>query len=156
MLLHGSRSSNHHRSFMGQCPLLVIALACVLWRLPSSPSKKRLEQGNIDSTSHERQKLARIDFLGAFLLAGSIVTLLLILDSGSKINSALNISVLVVLLGVLLASFGWVESRWASETIFPLSLLANRDVVTSYFIAALQVGAQCGVCVAWLQVSCEM
>ena len=138
--------SNHHRSFYGQCPPLLLALALMVWRLPPSPSTKRLGQDDSMSPSRESSKLARIDFLGAILLAGTIITFLLILDLGSKRGSAPKISVLAVLVVVLGGFLVWVEKRWAREPIFPLSLLANRDVVTSYLLAALQIAAQSGVC----------
>jgi hypothetical protein len=145
MLQHYS-ISNHHRSFYGQCPPLLLALALVVWRLPPSPSTRRSGQDDSKSPSRESSKLARIDFLGAILLAGTIITFLLILDNlGSKRDSAPKISVLAVLVVVLCGFLVWVEKRWAREPIFPLSLLANRDVVTSYLIAALQVAAQSGV-----------
>jgi hypothetical protein len=145
MLQHYS-ISNHHRSFYGQCPPLLLALALMVWRLPPSSSTRRSGQDDSGSPSRESSKLARIDFLGAILLAGTIITLLLILDLGSKRGSAPKISVLAVLAVVLCGFFVLVEKRWAREPIFPLSLLANRDVVTSYLIAALQVSAQSGVC----------
>jgi hypothetical protein len=151
MLQHYS-ISNHHRSFYGQCPPLLLALALVVWRLPPSPSTRRSGQDDSKSPSRESSKLARIDFLGAILLAGAIITFLLILDLGSKRDSALKISVLAVLVVVLCGFLVWVEKRWAREPIFPLSLLANRDVVTSYLTAALQIAAQSGV---WSDLSSE-
>lgn len=142
MLQHYS-ISNHHRSFYGQCPPLLLALALVVWRLPPT---RRSGQDDSKSPSRESSKLARIDFLGAILLAGTIITFLLILDLGSKRDSAPKISVLAVLVVVLCGFLVWVEKRWAREPIFPLSLLAHRDVVTSYLMAALQIAAQSGVC----------
>ena len=147
MLQHYS-ISNHHRSFYGQCPPLLFALAFVARRLPPSPSTRKSRQDDSKSPSCESSKLARIDFLGAILLAGAIITFLLILDLGSKRGSTPKISVLAVLVVVLCGFLVWVEKCWAREPIFPLSLLANRDVITSYLIAALQVAAQSGVCLA--------
>lgn len=40
-----------------------------------------------------------------------------------------------------------VEGFWAKEPIFPLRLLLNRDVVTSYINLAFQTGAQGAVCI---------
>jgi hypothetical protein len=127
-----------------------MALALLLWKLPSSSPTTRVEEDEPDSPSHKNTKLARIDFLGAVLLASAIVTFLLILNLGPKVDSAQTISTLVLLLAVLGGFFVWVESRQASQAIFPLSLLTNRDVVTAYLIAALQVGAQCGVSTTYL------
>lgn len=39
-----------------------------------------------------------------------------------------------------------VEGFWAKEPIFPLRLLLNRDVVTSYVNLGFQSGAQMAVC----------
>lgn len=133
---------NSCRSFYGQCPPLLLALVLILWKLPPSATTKE-EQS--ESTSRSSSRLARIDFLGAFLLAGTIISLLFLLDLASKRTAISVIVVLAVLVVLLCGSFVWVESRWAREPIFPLSLFSNRDVVTSYLIVALQIAAQSGV-----------
>ena len=54
----------------------------------------------------------------------------------------------VVLLGTALVTgqlFFLVEGFWAKELIFPLRLLLNRDVVTSYINVGFQAGAQMAV-----------
>jgi hypothetical protein len=81
------------------------------------------------------------------LLASSITAFLLFLDLGGK-TFPWNSPATFVLGGTsiaLCASFALVERFWASEPVFPLHLLANRDVVTSYLVAALQIAAQLGV-----------
>jgi hypothetical protein len=45
----------------------------------------------------------------------------------------------------LYVGFLLVERFWTIEPIFPLHLLANREVVTSYLIARLQVAGQTAV-----------
>jgi hypothetical protein len=52
---------------------------------------------------------------------------------------------ILTLLGVSLVAgnaFLLVEGFWAKEPIFPLRLLLNRDVLTSYTNIAFQTGAQ--------------
>lgn len=41
--------------------------------------------------------------------------------------------------------FGLAESYWASEPIFPVRLLVNRKVISSYLIVFFQCGAQMSV-----------
>jgi hypothetical protein len=135
--------NNRRRSFLGQCPPLLMALALLLWKLPASSPPTRVDEDEVPV--QKKSKLARIDFLGASLLASTIVTFLLILNLGPRADSAQTISILAVILVVLIALFILVERRRVSQAIFPLSLLTNRDVITAYLIAALQVGAQCGV-----------
>jgi hypothetical protein len=52
---------------------------------------------------------------------------------------------ILLLLGasvVALNIFVIVEGLWAKEPIFPLRLLLNRDVITSYMNLGFQTGAQ--------------
>ena len=89
----------------------------------------------------------RVDFLGAASLASSIIAFILFLDLGGK-SFPWNSPVTYVLGGASIAScasFALVERFWASEPVFPLHLLANRDVVTSYLIVGLQFAGQVGV-----------
>lgn len=57
-----------------------------------------------------------------------------------KLLSLLGISVAAGILFVLEEGF------WAKEPIFPLRLLRNRDVLTSYINLGFQSGAQMAVC----------
>jgi hypothetical protein len=94
-------------------------------------------------------KLRRIDFLGAILFPTSLVCGLLVLQLAGQ-HTSWNDPTILVLLGASLVSgysFLLVESFWAKEPIFPLRLLRNRDVVTSYINLGFQSGAQIAVSV---------
>jgi len=125
------------RSFLGQCPPTLLAISLVLWklRIPSLESPTKQSQFS---------KLRRIDFIGAILLTISIVCGLLVLQFGGQAMLWTSSKVLT-LLGVSLVAgnaFLLVEGFWAKEPIFPLRLLLNRDVLTSYTNIAFQTGAQ--------------
>lgn len=52
---------------------------------------------------------------------------------------------LVALSASLEILFLLVEAYWAKEPIFPIRLILHWDVLTSYLISGLQIGAQSGV-----------
>jgi hypothetical protein len=91
-----------------------------------------------------KEKLMRIDFLGAFLMCAMIVTFLLPLSMGGvqipwahpAVGSLFGMSAVLAIL------FGYVEMKVAKEPIFPLYLLGRRDVILPYAILALQNIAQ--------------
>ncbi|THV48021.1 hypothetical protein BGAL_0273g00160 [Botrytis galanthina] len=124
-------------SFLAQCPPTILALMLVLWKLDITPQQTCGKQSHLS-------KLRRIDFLGSIFLSVSIVCGLMVLDLGGhrmpwtdlKLLSLLGISVAAGILFVL------VEGFWAKEPIFPLRLLRNRDVLTSYINLGFQSGAQ--------------
>ncbi|TGO82225.1 hypothetical protein BPOR_0884g00020 [Botrytis porri] len=109
----------------------------VIWKLDITPQQICGKQSYFS-------KLRRIDFLGSIFLSVSIVCGLMVLDLGGhrmpwtdhKLLSLLGISVAAGLLFLL------VEGFWAKEPIFPLRLLRNRDVLTSYINLGFQSGAQ--------------
>lgn len=91
--------------------------------------------------------MRRIDFIGAFLLAATIVSLLGALSLGGQSLPWSHPVVLIlaigsVVLGVLFVGY---ETKYALEPVLPPALMVQRDVVTSYYIVALQVGAQLAV-----------
>ncbi|TGO56817.1 hypothetical protein BOTNAR_0215g00120 [Botryotinia narcissicola] len=124
-------------TFLAQCPPTILALMLVLWKLDFTPQQTCGKQSHFS-------KLRRIDFLGSIFLSVSIVCGLMVLDLGGhrmpwtdlKLLSLLGISVAA---GIL---FFLVEGFWAKEPIFPLRLLRNRDVLTSYINLGFQSGAQ--------------
>jgi hypothetical protein len=133
-------TSYFNRSFLGQCPLTILTLVLVAYKLhiPSQESNAKESQFS---------KLRRIDFLGAILFPVSLVCGLLILELIGQ-RMPWNDPVILILLGTSLVtgySFLLVESFWAKEPIFPLRLLRNRDVVTSYINLGFQSGAQIAV-----------
>jgi hypothetical protein len=125
------------RSFLGQCPPTLIALFLVLWYLDIPSLIPITKQSQLF-------KLRRIDFLGAILLSTSIICGLLVLDLTSRRISWTHPHILS-LFGASIATgtlFLLVEGFWAKEPIFPLRLLRERDVLTSYVNLGFQSGAQ--------------
>ncbi|KAF7892717.1 uncharacterized protein EAF02_000255 [Botrytis sinoallii] len=126
-------------SFIGQGPLMLFAIALVAYKLPTRSSSDEPIQGK-DGPS----KLRRIDFVGAFLLTGTIAAFLGSLSLGGQALPWSHPTVLGLLLGsvVLGAIFVTYEVKVAAEPIFPPALAAQRDVAASYAIHALQLSAQ--------------
>ena len=93
-------------------------------------------------------KLRRVDFVGALLLALTIVSFLGALSLGGQhldwFNPlVLGLAVASVLLGSLFVLW---EVKFSLEPIFPPTLVIQRDVATVYAMAALQTGGQVSVC----------
>lgn len=140
-------------SFLGQAPIFIFgAVLCGVYlssgKLP--PARDRNDADHYDESSDGHKdipSLARIDFLGAALLALLILTFLLPIQlGGSKLPwSHPFIPALFGTSAVLALGFVLVESRWAKEPIFPLNLLRHRDVVLSYAVMGLQGAAQLGL-----------
>lgn len=126
-------------SFLGQVPIFLVAIGlCVVWLPSGAPSSP---------DSHApggRKGLARIDFLGAVLLALTILALLVPLEiGGTRVPwdhpIILGLGAAALILGGL---FVLTEARWAAEPIFPIELLRHRDVLLSYLVTFLQGAAQ--------------
>lgn len=103
----------------------------------------RLEEGNTTN------KLSRIDFLGSFLLASTILLFLLPLElAGDKIPWThpliLGLFVAAVITCVLFIA---VEESWAKEPLFNIRFLRSRSVVVPNLVMFFQTAAQLGVCV---------
>lgn len=128
------------RSFLCQCPPMLIALLLVIWKLEIPPDQCTLRQSNLS-------KLRRIDFAGAIFLTIFIVCGLLVLDLGGQGHSYTSPYILSLFGASLVAGncFLLVEGLWAKEPIFTLSLLLNRNVVTSYLYMGFVTGAQMAV-----------
>jgi hypothetical protein len=119
-----------------------LALALVIWKL-------QIPHLDESSKVSHASKLRRIDFLGAILLSISIVCGLMVLEMGGQRVIWTSPKILTLLGSSLITGnlFILVEGFWAKEPIFPLRLLLNRDVVTSYINLAFQTGAQGAVSV---------
>jgi predicted MFS family arabinose efflux permease len=98
-------------------------------------------------SSSNASKLRRIDFLGAILLAATIVAFLLGINLASNRLTVWDPSVLG--LGLLFAGssllFILVEANYAVEPIFPLRLLIQRDVLVAYLIIGFMLASQINV-----------
>ncbi|KAI0854300.1 MFS general substrate transporter [Daldinia vernicosa] len=132
-------------SFLGQAPIFLLAMALCWMILPNLT----IEQNKMNAET-TKSRLARIDFLGAGLLGGGLLAILLPLRiAGQKVPWGSPVVLSLFTLGIfLLVLFTIAEMRWAKEPIFPLRLLKNRDVVFSYLIMVLQTAAQVGMMVA--------
>jgi MFS family permease len=126
-------------SFTGQAPIVLIAIFLVAIYLPSSAAPG-LQKG-------EPSKLRRIDFIGAFLLATTIISLLGALSFGGQTLPWRHPIVTGLLIGCVVVGIIFVmyETKYAMEPIFPPTLVTKRDVATSYAVLALQIAAQLGV-----------
>jgi hypothetical protein len=125
---------------LGQCPPTILALALVAIKL-QLPTHEGSQKQSYTS------KLRRIDFLGAILLAASIVCGLLVLDMVGQRVAWTDPKFLTIFGASLVTGnlFLVVEGFWAKEPLFPLRLLLNRDVIVSYVNLAFQSGAQTAV-----------
>jgi hypothetical protein len=93
-----------------------------------------------------RTKLARVDFLGAFVLVSAISIFLLPLELAAELSwthpfiiGSLSVSIVLGFLFIL------VEERWAREPILTPRLLAASDVLIPNTISFCQAAAQLGV-----------
>lgn len=131
-------------SFIGQAPLMIVAMICVGLTVPSHVSTKEDQE---EQKSSILKKLGRIDFLGALFLGLLILSLLLPLEIGGIIIpwSHPVIPTLVFSAMVFLGAFILVEQRWAKDPVLPLEIFSNKDAVLSIGIMGLQVAAQAGV-----------
>jgi MFS family permease len=138
LLCYGfSANVDNYRSFLAQCPPTILALVLVAWKL-------KISSLTTASTQSALSKLQRVDFLGAIFLSVSIVCGLLVLDLGGQRMPWTDPKILLLLGSSVMALniFVLIEAAWAKEPIFPLRLLLNRDVITSYVNLAFQTGAQ--------------
>ncbi|OCK82915.1 major facilitator superfamily transporter [Lepidopterella palustris CBS 459.81] len=132
-------------SFFGQAPLIVIAMLLCWAVLPSHNVKQNLTEPHRSKETSSR--LARIDFLGAALMAAMTLSFLLPIEIGGvKIPWSHPVVPILFSCGVVLAIlFVMTEAWWGKEPIFPLQLLRQRDAVASYLIMGFQVAAQLGM-----------
>ena len=139
-------------SFLYQAPLALIVLALVWWKLPSEFEHDAVvrENSTVESTGHPiLSKFRRIDFPGAFLIAISMVALLLALNLASKRLELFDPLVIGLILLWISSSFLFllVEGKLASEPIIPLRLLLERDVLTAYLIIGFLMAGSMSVSV---------
>ncbi|KAL8296107.1 hypothetical protein RB600_001548 [Gaeumannomyces tritici] len=145
-------------SFMGQVPIFCAAIVFCLSRMPSNlpgqphpvayvsstepcPTDRGDDQARTSEPmppskhatppARQPQGLARIDFLGAALLA---------LTTRNPV--VLGLAAAACVFGALFVA---VEEWWALEPIFPIDLLRHRDVLLLYLIAGTQSAAQLGL-----------
>ncbi|KAL2205638.1 MFS general substrate transporter [Sarocladium strictum] len=129
-------------SFLSQIPIFVVAIGLTTVYLPG----RKKEDGE-DGVTKKEASLSRIDFLGATLLALTVITFLLPFEIGGSEFAWSHpiIAGLFVLFLIFGALFIRVEGSWAKEPIFPLELLKIPNVVLGYIVTGSQVAAQLGL-----------
>ncbi|KAI4732135.1 MFS general substrate transporter [Aureobasidium sp. EXF-10728] len=122
-------------AFIGQCPLLLLSIVLVWWKL-EEPHQ------HIDLKQSIWTKLRRIDFVGAFFMSIAILASITAFDLGSKKASTPVLTILVAVAVTAGVLFALTEKLWAKEPIFPLELLGKDAVITSYSIIFIQTSIQ--------------
>lgn len=123
------------RLFIGQAPLCLVAFAAVYFVL----HLPKIED------SHWREKLARIDFLGAFCLVVATFTLLLGLDRGSNVGWSNAIAIACLTSSVpMFAIFVLVEMKWATHPFAPGHIIFERSLIASYLCNFFSLGGYMG------------
>lgn len=83
--------------------------------------------------SHWREKLARVDFLGAFFLVSAVLCLLLGLDNGSNEGWSKKQTIIPLAISpALFAAFVAVEIRVASHPFAPGHIIFERSLFAAY------------------------
>ncbi|KAI9743874.1 MAG: hypothetical protein M1818_002608 [Claussenomyces sp. TS43310] len=128
-------------SFFGQVPLMALAFALLAFRLAEPTTG---QSGKSAKKTPYGSRIGRVDFVGAILISGTIISLLFAVDTAG-VSSSWRSPLLVALLcgfASLAAAFILWEAKFAREPIFPPVLLLQRDVITTYLIVGLQIAAQ--------------
>lgn len=130
-------------SMMGQSPAAAIAIVLIATVLPS-----HTQSTSEAPVTTKGGKLARIDFLGSFLITLTILCFLLPLQIGGDRLPWSHPAILSLLGGacVSAALFVLVEAKFAREPVIPLILFRNKDVVLAALIMMIQGMAQMAVC----------
>lgn len=123
-------------SFIGQTPLCLVAFVAVyiVLKLP-----------RVDH-SHWREKLAKVDFLGAACLIAAVFCLLLALDSGPNRGWSETSTVAALAASPLLfAAFILVEIRFASHPFAPGHIIFDRSLFACYACNFFGIAGQMAV-----------
>ncbi|RDW71244.1 MFS general substrate transporter-43 [Coleophoma cylindrospora] len=119
-------------SFLGQGPLCFIAFGIVYFVLDLPQQED----------THWREKLGRIDFLGAFTLVIAVFSLLLGLDRGSNVAWSDTITIVACCLSIpLFALFLLVEMKFAANPFAPGHIIFERSLCASYFSNFFQLAS---------------
>lgn len=87
----------------------------------------------VKASESTKSRIKRVDFLGAFLLVFSLVSLLIGLNSGGNIVPWKHplVYISIPLSMVVLGAFVYVEDRIATEPVIPVRLLARQSVIAA-------------------------
>lgn len=130
------RYSYGSRAFIGQFPIAIAAWLAVFFVLRTP---------KVDHT-HWTEKLARIDFLGAFTLVTAVFLLLFGLDNGANEGWSRTITVVPLALApILFAGFVFIEMRIASHPFAPGHVIFHRPLLAAYGANFFGVAGQMGV-----------
>ena len=114
-------------AFLVQIPLTVASLIMITIHLENYNHSTALSRP-------KTSRLKRVDFLGSLLLFGTLVLLLLGLNSGGNIVSWHHPLVLtsLPLSAILFIAFIAVEEKFAPEPIIPVRLILNQTVASAF------------------------
>jgi MFS family permease len=109
-------------AFLIQVPFVAVSTILVAFTV-QIPAKE----------SHQKDKLKRVDFLGAITLVIALVLLLLGLNTGGNQVPWTHPLILTTLplSAVVLGLFIYIEANYTSEPIIPVRLLLNRTVLAA-------------------------
>ncbi|KAL8857883.1 MAG: hypothetical protein Q9178_005502 [Gyalolechia marmorata] len=123
-------------AFLAQAPVCALAIVSVTLTL-HLPEKESVGW---------KKKLARVDFLGAFVLVSAVFALLLGLDRGSNVSWSIPIAYVPLALSFpLFILFGLVEQRFATEPFAPSRIIWDRSLVACYFCNFFSFGGYLSV-----------
>lgn len=112
-------------AFLLQAPLCLAAFIAVSFAL-------KLPK-NEDDDDHWKEKLKRIDFMGAAILLAAVFTLLLALDRGSNVSWKAPITYISLAVSIpLFVIFMLVEVKVASEPFAPGHIIFHRTLFACY------------------------
>ncbi|KAL8687925.1 MAG: hypothetical protein Q9224_005016, partial [Gallowayella concinna] len=123
-------------AFLAQAPMCALAILSVqlVLHLPKQESVAW------------KQKLARVDFLGAFVLVSAVFALLVGLDRGSNVSWSIPVAYVPLALSVpLFILFGLVEARFAAEPFAPSRIIWDRSLVACYLCNFFSFGGYLSV-----------
>lgn len=109
-------------AFLAQGPLCAVAFIAVALALHLPK----------EDHSHWREKVAKIDFLGAFILTLAVFGLLVGLDRGSNVGWSDRITIAGLSLSSFFIVFVLVERYVASHPFAPFSIILNRSLFACY------------------------
>ncbi|KAJ5175003.1 uncharacterized protein N7482_000880 [Penicillium canariense] len=110
-------------AFLAQFPMCILAFIAVSLMLKLPAQEK----------SHWKDKLRRIDFLGAVVLVGAVLGFLLGLDRGSNVSWKLPLTIASLSISVVLfIAFILVEIYLAAEPFAPGHIIFNRTFCALY------------------------
>lgn len=125
-------------AFAGQFPIAIVAWIAVFAVLQSP-------EAHDDAKQHWKQKLLRIDFLGAFALSAAAFVLLFGLDNGANEGWGRPITVVpLALTPVLFAIFIFIEVKIATDPFAPGHVILNPALLAAYGSNFFGVAAQMG------------